>query len=187
VRFAPRGRAASGALLALLLLAGCASDKVAGMHRRTGIAQPGDTASACPFTLGAIDDQRDVRSLGQLGRTHIDGGDFNEWFAGGIMSIPGYTRDPAAPAIRISVLKAYLQGLATLKSANLVVRVQFALNGPDSAMRTYRGFDDSMNWSNSESEIQTAFDRALTDLTRQIGMDLGKRCRAETVLQVKAH
>ncbi|MGJ3703210.1 hypothetical protein [Variovorax sp. AFSI2.2] len=172
--------------MALLFLVGCASDKVAGVQRRAGTAQPGDAASACPFTFSAIDDQRDVRSLGQLGRTHIDGEDFNEWFIGGITSIPGYTRDPTAPAIRVSVLKAYLQGLATLKSANLVVRVQFAMDDAAAATRTYRGFDDSMNWSNSEGEIQTAFDRALTDLTRQIGTDLKKRCGAETVLQVEA-
>ncbi|RST50435.1 hypothetical protein [Variovorax sp. DXTD-1] len=169
--------------MALLSLVGCASDKVAGVQRRTGTAPPADATSACPFTLGAIDDQRDVRSLGQLGRTHIDGEDFNEWFTGGITAIPGYTRDRAAPAIRISVLKAYLQGLATLKSANIVVRVQFARDGAPAATRTYRGFDDSMNWSNSEGEIQTAFDRALNDLTAQIGTDLKKRCKAEGALQ----
>jgi hypothetical protein len=76
------------------------------------------------------------------------------------------------------VLKAYVHGLVSLKSANLVVRVQFPANGTAAAMtKTYRGFDDSMNWSTSQGEIQEAFNTALDNLTAQIGTDLGKRCK----------
>lgn len=172
-------RAACCALAAPLLLAGCASDKVAGLHRRTAAAQLPPTAPACAFSLGGIDDQRDAQSLGQMGRTHIDGAGFDGWFRSGIASIPGYTRDAGAPAIRITVLKAYVHGLVTLKSANLVVRVQFPPegSGATTTTKTYRGFDDSMNWSTSASEIQEAFNTALDSLTAQIGTDLKKRCK----------
>jgi hypothetical protein len=174
-------RAACCALAApLLLVTGCASDKVTGLHRRTAAAQQAPTAPACAFSLGGIDDQRDAQSLGQMGRTHIDGAGFDGWFRSGIASIPGYTRDAGAPAIRVTVLKAYVHGLVTLKSANLVVRVQFPQegSGATTTTKTYRGFDDSMNWSTSESEIQEAFNTALDSLTAQIGADLKKRCKA---------
>ncbi|MDH6592765.1 hypothetical protein M2165_002654 [Variovorax sp. TBS-050B] len=171
-------RAACAALAALLLASGCASDRVAGLRRPGAGAPQGATAAtpACAFSLGGIDDRRDAQSLGQMGRTHVDGAGFDEWLRNGIASMPGYTPD-AAPAIRITVLKAYVHGLLTLKSANLVVRVQFPPDAAGAATRTYRGFDDSMNWSSSESEIQQAFDAALHNLTVQIGADLNKRCR----------
>ncbi|WP_418124420.1 hypothetical protein [Variovorax sp. 160MFSha2.1] len=172
-------RAACWVLAVPLLVAGCASERVTGLQRRTAAAQPGTSVPACPFSLGAIDDRRDAQSLGQMGRTHIDGVGFDEWFRAGIASIPGYTRDAAAPTLRITVLKAYVHGLITLKSANLVVRVQLPPDGSSAATtKTYRGFDDSINWSTSESEIQQAFDAALDNLTAQIGADLKKRCRA---------
>ncbi|QNK71176.1 hypothetical protein [Variovorax sp. PAMC26660] len=164
----------------LLLVAGCASDKVTGLQRRAAMAAPqGPTASVCAFSLGGIDDQRDAQSLGQMGRTHIDGAGFDAWFRSGIASMPGYTGDAGAPAIRVTVLKAYVHGLASLKSANLVVRVQFPpdVQGAGATTKTYRGFNDSMNWSTSESEIQEAFNTALDSLTTQIGADLKKRCK----------
>ncbi|MDP9604444.1 UNVERIFIED_ORG: hypothetical protein J2W38_004242 [Variovorax paradoxus] len=172
-------RAACWVLAAPLLVAGCASEKVTGLQRRTAAAQPGAPAPACPFSLGGVDDRRDAQSLGQMGRTHIDGAGFDDWFRAGIASIPGYTRDAGAPTMRITVLKAYVYGLVTLKSANLVVRVQLPPDGSGEVItKTYRGFDDSMNWSTSESEIQQALDSALDNLTAQIGADLKKRCWA---------
>lgn len=171
-------RTACWALAAPMLATGCASEKVVGLQRRTAIVSQGSSAPACPFSLGGIDDQRDAQSLGQMGRTHVDGAGFDEWFRSGIASIPGYTRDAGAPAIRVTVLKAYVHGLVTLKSANLVVRVQFPPEGPAAATtKTYRGFDDSTNWSTSEGEIQQAFNTALDNLTAQIGADLKKRCK----------
>jgi hypothetical protein len=172
-------RAACRALvMPLMLLAGCASDQVTGLQRRTAAAPPGPALPACAFSLGAVDDQRDAQSLGQMGRTHIDGAGFDAWFSNGIASIPGYTRDAGAPAIRITVLKAYVHGLVSLKSANLVVRVQFSPEGSGATTtKTYRGFDDSINWSTSQGEIQEAFNTALDSLTAQIGADLKKRCR----------
>jgi len=174
------GRLAACFMLAapLLSMMGCASDEVTGLQRRSATAPPSPASTACAFSLGALDDQRDAQSLGQMGRTHIDGAGFDGWFRNGIASMPGYTRDAGAPAIRITVLKAYVHGLVSLKSANLVVRVQFPANGTAAAMtKTYRGFDDSMNWSTSQDEIQEAFNTALDNLTAQIGTDLGKRCK----------
>lgn len=165
-----------------MFVTGCASERVAGIQRRAGVAQQSHagaaaSAPACAFTLNGIDDQRAIKGLGHMGITQIDGEGFSEWFAQGIASIPGYGRDAAAPAIRVAVLKAYVHGLGTMKSANLVVRVQFLSEGAAPAVHTYRGFDDTINWSTSEGEIQAALDRALVDLTAQIGADLKKRCK----------
>lgn len=170
--------AACCALAAPLFLTGCASDRVAGVQRRgASTAAQGHAPPGCAFSLGNIDDRRDAQTLGQMGRTNVDGAGFDEWLRSGIASIPGYTRDASAPAIRVTVLKAYIHGLYSLKSANLVVRVQFPSEGADETTKTYRGFDDSMNWSTSESEIQEAFNKALDGLIARIGTDLKKRCK----------
>jgi hypothetical protein len=130
-------------------------------------------APACLFSLEGLDDQRGRTDLGDIGRTRVEGEGFMEWFAAGLAALPGYTSGPSARRVRVVVLKAYVHGLGTLKSAQLVVRVHFLAR---LEARTYRGADATMNWSNSEGEIQSAFDRAWADLAEQIGKDLAARC-----------
>lgn len=167
-----------------LLGAGCSPprDEVAGLSARRAALPLQASRGACAFHVTAIDDQREAQDLGHLGSTRIDGKGFADWFADGIASIPGYTQAqaqaPAPTTIRIQVLKAYMQGLATLKSAHLVVRLQIVSEGLPTAVHTYRGVDGSMNWRGAEGEIQSAFDRALLDLRAQIAADLQQRCKA---------
>jgi hypothetical protein len=165
--------------LACSLLAGCAAERIAGMKPATprAAAQTALQADGCRFTVKAIDDRREHASLGSLGRTQVGGEGFADWFASGIAAIPAYTSDEAPIALRIEVLKAYIQGLATLKSANLVVRVQVDVNGAPFQSKTYRGVDGSINWANTESEIQAAFDSALAHLRLQMGTDLDGLCK----------
>ncbi|MDM0058205.1 hypothetical protein [Variovorax fucosicus] len=162
------------------ILAGCAADRVSGVQVRKGAVQGVHANTACVLAVDAIDDQRDSKTLGQIGRTRVDGEAFADWFAQGIASRPESNRDSPVQRLRIVILKAYVHGLSTLKSANLIVRVEFLSDGKSSTSKTYRGVDDSMNWSSSQDEIQAAFDRALTDLVGQIHADAAKRCRAAT-------
>lgn len=171
---------ALGSLSICAVLAGCASQQVAGLPGRK--ASAGFAAAipqvvpTCRFSVESIDDQRDTTSLGHIGVTRIDGQGFTEWFADGIATLPGYSRAPVAATVQITILKAYIQGLATLKSANLVVRLQSSHGSTPAFSRHYRGFDGSMNWANGEREIQVAFDRAMVDLTTQIAADMKDRC-----------
>lgn len=171
--------AAVGIAGACVLVVGCAADRVSGLKPAAErVARPAAAeAGACRFTVKAIEDRREEASLGVLLRTRVDGDGFNHWFADGINAVPGYTREAAPIELRIEVLKAYIHSIATMKSANLVVRVHVAASGAPPQAKTYRGSDGSVNWSSSEREVQEAFDNAMTDLTTQIGADLRGLCR----------
>ncbi|MFO1340956.1 MAG: hypothetical protein U1F53_22505 [Burkholderiaceae bacterium] len=116
--------------------------------------------------------------MGQLVRTKVAGGGFMEWVAAGIAALPGYTSEPAPTEVDVAILKAYIQGISTMKSANMVVRVTIASSGKADRKLVYRGVDNTVNWNSTESEVQEAFDRAMSDLQRQMGADLAKSCQA---------
>jgi hypothetical protein len=158
------------------LLAGCAADRVQGLRASTA-PQAAPAAGACPFTIVAIDDRREEKGLGRLYRTRVDGEEsFPSWFADGLKATPGHAAQGAPVTLRVEVLRAYIHALSTMKSANLVVRVH--MTTPDGALRSklYRGVDGSTNWSNSESEVQAAFDNAMIHLRQQLQRDLALTC-----------
>ena len=162
--------------LTAAVLSGCAADKVSGV--RPAAASPAAAAAgahACPFTVEAIDDKREAEDLGIMGRRRVGGENFASWFKSGVAAIPGHTAKPAPVKVHIEIVKAYIQGLDTLKSANLVVKMRMD-DAKGTTQKTYRGVDSSMNWWNSESEMQAAFDAALADLQRQLASDLAASC-----------
>lgn len=100
------------------------------------------------------------------------------WLADGLKSLSSHAVDGAAVRhVRVTVLKAYVYGLATLKSAHVVVRAEVsAANGEPGWTQIYRGVDNSLNWSNGEAEVQLAFHQALDDLKGQIAADFAAHC-----------
>jgi len=176
---APARRAAAVALAcAGAALGGCAADRISGV--REAQAQPAAPAAGatqgCPFRLEAVDDARREADLGVLGRTRVGGQHFVRWLTEGIASTPGFTREMAPVLVHIEIAKAYVHGLSSLKSANIVVNAR--ISGPHGppVSRTYRGVDSSMNWASGEGEVQEAFDRALQDLRSQLARDLSGAC-----------
>jgi len=160
-------------------LAGCAADRVQGVKPGQAAATaPAGPVPSCRFSVKAVVDSRDQADLGSLFKTRVDGEGFAQWFADGIASIPGHATTPAPVELHIEVLKAYIQSLGTAKSANLVVKVKVAGDGAIPSTKTYRGVDASINWSNSESEVQAAFDAALASLRQQMSTDLAGWCKA---------
>lgn len=135
-----------------------------------------DPGKGCPFSIVAIDDQCEEKSLGRLIRTQVDGESFPTWFAAGLKATPGYTPQGAPVTLKVEVLRAYIHALSTMKSANLVVRVH--MTTPDATQRTklYRGVDGSTNWSSSESKVQAAFENAMNHLRQQLQRDLALTC-----------
>ncbi|WP_439889787.1 hypothetical protein ACS7SF_10800 [Ralstonia sp. 25C] len=165
------------------ILTGCAPGRVPGVPApplRTPASVVMSTADmrSCPFTIDRVDDHRDAAGLGHLGRTTVTDDGFMRWLADGLKGLPGQTADSiAARHVRVTVLKAYVYGLTTLKSAHLVVRVQDAVvSGEPAWSKVYRGVDNSLNWANGEAEVQLAFHQALDDLKQQIAVDLSARC-----------
>ena len=113
-----------------------------------------------------------------MGRTRVGDQGFARWFSQAMASMPGHSREAAPRTLRVTVLKAYIQGIGTLKSANLVVRVHTTQQGQPPQTRLYRGADASLNWANTEAEIQEAFDRALANLAAQISADVQAPCKS---------
>ena len=169
---------------AIIVAATCALTQGCTPLRVTGVAAPAAQSttrvaaetSGCQFSVKSIKDLRERKDLGNLGRTLVDNAGFDHWFETGMSSIPGY-RSEAPVELQIEILKAYIQGLDTLKSANLVIRVQATKAGVEVMKKNYRGVDGSINWANTESEVQTAFDSALNDLKLKLGADLQGLCR----------
>jgi hypothetical protein len=165
------------AMAACTLLPGCMADRVNGLRAAaTEPAPRSEAVAACPFTITAIDDHREQKNLGILIRTQVDGDSFPAWFSGGLKAIPGYAPQEAPVSIRVEVIRAYIHALSTMKSANLVVRVHTTARGEPPRTKVYRGVDGSVNWSNSESEVQTAFDNAMRHLQDQMRKDLWLTC-----------
>ena len=170
------------ATLAVALLAGCSSP-IKGVVRSAPAAAvqaqaAASTPSRCRFQVAEVEDLRDEKHLGHMGPRLVDGQDFPDWFRDALARIPGHSTEAAPVQLHVQVLKAYVQGISTMKSANLVVRAR--IDAPDHApvSRNYRGVDDSVNWVNGEGEMQDAFDRALEDLTQQLQADLARACPA---------
>ncbi len=162
-------------------LAGCAADRVVGVKSGAAAATlPAGPPPSCRFSVKAITDLRGHAGLGTLVNTRVDGAGFAQWFAEGVAAVPGNTAAPGtAPVeLHIEVLKAYIQSLGTAKSANLVVKVSVTGEGAVPSAKTYRGVDASINWSNSESEVQAAFDAALASLRQQMSADAAGWCKA---------
>ena len=166
------------ALACAAALAGCAADRITGVREAAALpaAPAAAGAAGCPFAIEAVHDARGEVDLGMLGPTRVDGRHFVRWFTDGIAATSRATSGPAPVRVRIEIAKAYIHGLSSMKSANIVINAR--ISGPDGGTmtRTYRGVDSSMNWSNSEGEIQEAFERALQDLFGQLAPDIARAC-----------
>jgi hypothetical protein len=177
-------RACAVALAAVVTLGGCA-DRVVGI-RPAAVAVPPTMGAAtgapstCRFHVEAIEDRREGSDLGIMGRSRVSGEGFVSWFEKGIAATPGHSVEPAPVRIRIAVAKAYIQGLSTMKSANIVVKVRLTDAQGASTDKLYRGVENSTNWWNSEAEMQDAFEAALADLRRQLATDLAATCRGKS-------
>jgi hypothetical protein len=177
-------RTCAVALAAAVTLGGCA-DRVVGIRPAAvavapAVAPAAGAPSPCRFHVDAIEDQRDGQDLGIMGPTRVSGEGFAAWFQKGIAATPGHSVEPASVRVRIAVAKAYIQGLSTLKSANIVVKVHLTDAQGASTDKLYRGVENSTNWWNSETEIQDAFDAALADLRRQLAADLAASCHGKS-------
>ena len=145
-----------------LLLSACASERVQGVAAQPLPAPaPPETSGPCRFALHTLQDRRSQADLGLLVRTQVDGSGFVEWLEQGLRALPEHRAGDTSQTLRVEVLKAHIESLATLKSAHLVVRVESTLAGGRKTQRIYRGADNSVNWNNSQAEIQEAFGAGL--------------------------
>jgi hypothetical protein len=163
---------------AALVLCGCAADRVSGVPPRTPVASaPASAAAPCTFSIESLKDERADDGLGSLGRTKVSGDGFMPWLNDRLAQLPGHVDQHGDVAVRIDLLKAYVQAIYSLKSANIVVRVEVAkAGGPAVSSKTLRGVEGSTNWNSTESEVQAAFEGAWSDLRPQVEDQLRGAC-----------
>jgi len=177
----------ASALCSTALIAGCGAERVSGVPVTEPLAPVAGT-QGCAVAIDSVEDQRDATNLGHLGRTRVTDEGFMRWLTDGLKTLPGYVPGGAeAIHLHVTVLKAYINGHGSMKSANLVVRVREPTDdGERGWPKIYRGVDDSLNWANAEAEVQLSFQQALEDLKRQIAGDLARRCRQEPGIATSA-
>ena len=147
---------------------------------------PNAGRSACALYVKAVVDARSADEQVAPSRSYrIFTESVPRWVRDGVASLDkmghrvvfaeGQTRPtPADVMLSITIRKAYVHPQIS-KSANLVLSVDYQ-HGEKSESRVYRGNDASLNWSGSADELESAMNRALTQVLTQISSDARRLC-----------
>lgn len=82
---------------------------------------------------------------------------------------------PASLHLKARILKAYLSGLSTSKTAAVVIECEFITPTGSGDTRIYRGQYQSLNWNSNEDEATNAIRQALNRCVDKIRADLDAR------------
>jgi hypothetical protein len=192
-------RLIAGAVALSLSLGGCQNPPVALSDHytpresaRPAKLLPGETA--CRVQLGDIHDLRESadEAVGTIGYRPLRLNDTAGWVRSGILTI---TRSPkinfvdanADLVLNIDLLKAYIRSAPTSKSANVVIRVHYAVHGLPADETLFRGLDAGMNWNSEDGEAQSALDRALSQILVNLSSDIVAHCSPAAGANAAAH
>lgn len=132
-------------------------------------------SSHCRYVIGDIQDLRKSASLGSLGNISVSGTDVVSWIRNGLdyryAKQVSVTIPPKVLTITLNHL--YIRSSSTSKVSNIVLGVK---TENTEKVRYYRGTDATMNWSASELEIKSSFNRALTKAIQQIEEAILQKC-----------
>ena len=140
---------------------------------------------ACHYIVRNIDDIRyDKNSLGQLGLSKVSSENIIAWLTNALHQ-KGYhvkvdAPEDISPSIMVDVgLKlAYIRSSSTTKVTNVVLAVK---RHSTDDMTYFRGSYAGINWSGSQSEIKSSFNKALEKAMVQVDNKLSQYCfSAET-------
>jgi hypothetical protein len=145
------------------------------------VAQPALKPNGCRIALAEVLDTRANPQMGGLGARTLHSRDPAAWVRGGLRALGSdftLIEPDGAPdvAIRVEILKAYIEAMPDTKSATVVLRAHY--DGPHGAAepRLYRGAHTAMNWISSDGEIQSAMNDALNKAVNAIRADLAGLC-----------
>lgn len=150
---------------------------------------PAKVANACVVYVRAIEDQRgDASSFGPSPNFQVFALHVPDWVRDAIASLdrPGRkitlakSADESAPTDALSVTvrihKAYVEGMATSKSTQIVLSNQYESGGRVLGTSFYRGSDTSVNWANSPDEVEAGMNSAMNVALAAIGKDMDRYC-----------
>lgn len=82
---------------------------------------------------------------------------------------------PASLHLKARILKAYLSGVSTSKTAAVVIECEFSTPTGSGDTQIYRGQYQSLNWNSNEDEAINAIRQALSRCIDKIRVDLDVR------------
>ena len=132
-------------------------------------AQRDHAARTCNIFLASVRDLRDdPTSMGTMGPRAVRSENSVEWVRSAVLTLDHdvqlhFVSDEAGAdlSLQVELLKAYIMGITTQKSSNVVVRVRFLRHSAQLGEVVLRGRETGANWVNGEGEMQSQLDAAL--------------------------
>lgn len=177
--------------LTLVVVTGCATPATQPLRfvAETQVDGFPDTSKECILYVRSIDDVRNpsstFRSYGNLG---LFAQTVPTWVRSALASLDGPKRKVVLPEtdssdttgasliMLVRILKAYVERLASSKTAHIVLSSSFERHGKILATEFYRGSDTSVSWTGSADEVEHAMNLAMNSILGAMRMDIDHYC-----------
>lgn len=135
----------------------------------------------CPITLFSYEDHRQSKTMGSVAFTIVES-DVDRWVEGALEHVNISHQVVAnSGALKLTLVKAYIQSLRGNMAANVVFGAQF--KGPDdedfSDKRYFRGHEVEVNFSSTQGEIKATLNKAIAKALARIKTAYSEGCSAE--------
>lgn len=123
-----------------------------------------------------IDNRIDKSSLGMLGDHPVNSKKFATWVKNSFKRIEKNCHGDQCQALTITVKikKAYVEGAANIINANILVDVYYYKNGKFISKIPYRGYDSSVDWTNTNSDYSRSLNNALRIILNKVASHIKK-------------
>lgn len=141
--------------------------------------QSSDLTSHCDFDLVEFTDRRRSKSLGFVATSIVET-DVIKWVGSALShyQLQETTGDEHAIAVKLELIKAYIQSVSSSMAANVVFAVQ--LKAPSEA--TFgkkifvRGHEVDVNWNSGEGEILDTLNKAIAKALKNLRWEISNHC-----------
>lgn len=145
----------------------------------------GISPATCRISIADVVDARsDKQSMGRFGGRYVRHEDAVGWVRSGLETLIHDKRFRFVSLadvgdgvlMNVSLLKAYMEGLATSKNATVVLRVSYVRGAEFLGENTFRGDFTDVNWGSGDDEARDSLNVALQEALLAIDADLAARC-----------
>jgi len=158
------------------------------------VAEPRQAPSAgggagCLVNVLAIEDKRDsASSFGSSANFEQFANNVPDWVKSAVKSLDGHgrkvvisdpgtgTASPDALAVTVRIHRAYVHGMVTSRTSQVVLSNQYERAGKVLGTQFYRGSDTSVSWSSSPEEVEGGMNAAMNVALAAMSKDLDRYC-----------
>lgn len=177
--------------LTVVVVLGCATPATQPLRFVAETREAGftDTSGMCTVSVRSIDDVRyPSNSFGSSANFDLFAKSVPIWVRSALASLDGPKRKVLLPqtsssdttaatlVMSVRIHKAYVEGLASSKTAHVVLSSKFERHEKVLATEFYRGSDTSVNWTGSADEVEHAMNSAMNSILRAMQMDMNRYC-----------